>query len=360
MGQDALQQIVVEYHDRFRVHEAFGSTVQRLISDLLNSAQIKFHSVSYRTKTEVSLREKLAQPGSKYATLSDVTDTCGVRFITYFSDEVDKVAALVEREFSIDRENSVDKRKALDPDRFGYLSVHYILRLTPERSNLGEYATFRDCIAEVQIRSILQHAWAEIEHDLGYKSKSGVPRDMRRQFSRLAGLLEIADDGFAALRQNLNSYSEEVSEKIADRADELLIDSVSLKALIDSDGTVKEYDELVRGLADGPEAEPNALDRLASGALGLGFRTIGDLKTAMLRDRVRWRRFLVAFWTARQSGAAIPDGISVFYFTLLEALQKGGRDLVLKLYFPSLPLSDADAVPFFHELQRAYDAVSGS
>ena len=105
-----------------------------------------------------------------------------MRIITYFAEEVDAVAQLIEREFTIDRKNSIDKRMALDPDQFGYLSVHYIVSLAANRSQLPEYAALSGLSAEIQIRSILQHAWAEIEHDLGYKSQTAVPRDVVRQF----------------------------------------------------------------------------------------------------------------------------------------------------------------------------------
>jgi putative GTP pyrophosphokinase len=80
------------------------------------------------------------------------------------------VAELIEREFVIDRDNTVDKRKQLDPDRFGYLSLHHIVQLGPTRSQLVEYSSFGGIKAEIQTRSILQHSWAEVEHDLGYKS----------------------------------------------------------------------------------------------------------------------------------------------------------------------------------------------
>jgi hypothetical protein len=61
---------------------------------------------------------------------------------------------------------------------------------------LVEYSTHTGVQFEVQIRSTLQHAWAEIEHDRGYKSEVEVARAVRRRFSRLAGLLELADYEF--------------------------------------------------------------------------------------------------------------------------------------------------------------------
>ena len=315
------------------------------------------HSVTGRTKDEESLRKKLSRPGEKYATLSDVTDICGVRIVTYFAEEVDKVAALIEKEFDIDRRNSVDKRKALDPDRFGYLSVHYIAKFNASRLELGEYAAYKECVAEIQIRSILQHAWAEIEHDLGYKSEAGVPRDLQRQFSRLAGLLEIADDGFTSLRKDLTDYSQSVSGKIKNQPEELLIDSVSLSALIDSDPSIKEFDQLILSLTAGRMAGPRDLDRHATAAIKLGFKTIGELKAAMVAKGESWRRFIDAFWQGRTVEGTFPTGISLDYFLVLYAMQDGGADRLVEAYFEGRD-DLTNRGPFFYNVLRAFDALN--
>jgi ppGpp synthetase/RelA/SpoT-type nucleotidyltranferase len=190
-------------------YEAMASLLQGLkvsvdpmIQTLLEIEGIQFHSVTSRIKSKASVRQKLQRPDKKRE-FSDLTDVFGVRIITYFQDEVDTVAKLIEREFIVDPENSVDKRSLLDPDRFGYLSLHYVLQLKPERYTLTENRAYKDIRFELQIRSILQHAWAEIEHDTGYKSESEVPDTVRRRFSRLAGLLELADDEFLGIREEL-------------------------------------------------------------------------------------------------------------------------------------------------------------
>jgi ppGpp synthetase/RelA/SpoT-type nucleotidyltranferase len=174
------------------LYSSFTQSVHKLIDQLLEESRISVHSISSRTKEEGKIREKIGREVNKYNKLSDITDISGVRIITYFEDGVDEVAKIVEREFQIDTENCTDKRSALDPDRFGYLSLHYVAWFSKARLALTEYKRFADCKVEIQIRSILQHAWAEIEHDLGYKSKQAIPRDVRRSFSRLAGATGIS------------------------------------------------------------------------------------------------------------------------------------------------------------------------
>jgi hypothetical protein len=67
---------------------------------------------------------------------------------------------------------------------------------------------------EIQMRSSLQHTWAEIEHDLGYKSMYEVPREVRREFSRIAGLLELADESFVRIRSKIADYNKQTTENI--------------------------------------------------------------------------------------------------------------------------------------------------
>ena len=111
-------------------------------------------------RTSLVQGEVLDNP-DKYRSIADLTDLLGVRIITYFPDQVDDVAAIIEREFDMAYENCGDKRTALDADRFGYLPVHYIATLNQARAALIE-------------------------------TEETVPREMRRRFCRLAGLLQAA------------------------------------------------------------------------------------------------------------------------------------------------------------------------
>lgn len=88
----------------------------------------------------------------------------------------------------------------LRQERLGYQSVHYVVELKPNRSVLAEYARYSGLRAEIQLRTVLQHAWAEIEHDIQYKAVETIPLAIRRRFMALAGLLEIADREFQAVQ----------------------------------------------------------------------------------------------------------------------------------------------------------------
>ena len=154
-------------------------------------------------KDPESLKKKIYIIEKNYdKALHEITDLAGVRVITYFPKDIDKIVGIIEKEFKIDPEKSIDKRKTSDPSIFGYASVHLVVEFSLERVKLSEYSLFKDMKCEIQVRTILQHAWAEIEHDIVYKSTEDIPFELRRRFSSLAGMLEVADREFESIRQD--------------------------------------------------------------------------------------------------------------------------------------------------------------
>ncbi|MGE3482964.1 MAG: GTP pyrophosphokinase family protein, partial [Gammaproteobacteria bacterium] len=141
----------------------------------------------------------------------------------------------------------------LEEERFGYQSVHYLVRLSAARAQLAEYERFAGAVTEVQVRTILQHAWAEIEHDIQYKSSAAIPRDIRRRFMALAGMLELADREFQAIQDQdaaLNTAARRLIEQ--GKYSEVEITPTALKLYLDqqlgADGRMSEfsYDWTVR------------------------------------------------------------------------------------------------------------------
>lgn len=247
----APESILKSYEAGRDTYQSFSSALAALISQLLKHEGIEIHSVSHRCKTLASLKGKISKKHT-YGLLEEITDLAGVRLITHYEDDVDKVARLIESEFKVDKENSIDKRVAMDPDKFGYLSLHYVVSLNDERAFLRENQSYAGLKAEIQIRSILQHSWAEIEHDTGYKSEVEVPRHIRRRFSRLAGLLEIADREFIDIRNELAAYAKAVSEKMENSVSSvsdsevipLPIDKVTLQNFVSHDPLVSKLDSV--------------------------------------------------------------------------------------------------------------------
>lgn len=244
MGNKAA--VMAEYDNKSNLYGNFASEVEHLIKNILKAERIVCNAITFRLKKRESLSDKIDKKNDKYTALEEVTDIAGVRVITYYAEDVDKVAEIVEREFVVDRGNSIDKRDALEPDRFGYCSVHYVVEMSRERLNLPEYQAYKGLKCEIQIRSVLQHAWAEIEHDLGYKNEISIPKEIRRNFSQLAGLLEIADKEFQEIRSLLQTYQDEASKKVAsEEFQDKEIDAILLEAIIESNPDIKELNQRI-------------------------------------------------------------------------------------------------------------------
>lgn len=116
----------------------------------------------------------------------------------------------MEDVFVIDWETATDKRALIKADTFGYLSLHYIASLSPEQGFPAELCNKK---VEIQIRTLLQRAWSDVNHDIGYKSDLGVPREVTRAFARVAGLLEIADAEFMRNRDLIQAFGESTRKK---------------------------------------------------------------------------------------------------------------------------------------------------
>jgi len=218
----------------------------------MDNADIKVHSIDYRAKAPESFAEKAGTQSEenpnrpKYEKpLEDITDLAGVRVITYFLSTEDRVDPIIEAEFEI--VERTDKSELLEQEeRLGYHSIHYLVKLRPNRYALPEYARFSGLFAEVQVRTILQHAWAEIEHDIQYKAVSTLPKEIRRRFMTLAGMLEIADREFQALENEDTRLREEARQSVAaGRLAEVEITPDALKSYLDKklgpDGRMTDF-----------------------------------------------------------------------------------------------------------------------
>lgn len=245
--------LLQQYDNSTQLYRHFLDEIEHQIKSIMQNSQINCNAITSRLKSRESVIEKIARKQGKYSDLSDITDIAGVRIIAYYSEDVDRIAEIIEDEFDVDRENSIDKRESLEPDRFGYCSVHYVVKMSPKRLALPEYCAYKEIKCEIQIRSALQHAWAEIEHDIGYKSEITIPKEMRRNFSRIAGLLEIADKEFNQIRQALVEYRNSAQTQIADH--EFLdreLDAVILEVMIDSNPKILALNQYISGLFKEP------------------------------------------------------------------------------------------------------------
>lgn len=269
--------LLKSYDQDRELYSAFCVTSADLIKRLLEVRKISVHSISFRCKDRTSLEKKILKKKNKYKSLGEITDVVGVRVITHYSDDVDVVAKVIEKEFDIDRRNSIDKRASLDPDRFGYLSLHYVASFVGDRSKLQEYAAYNGLKLEIQIRSILQHTWAEIEHDIGYKSKHDIPNPVKRKFSRLAGLLELADQEFISIRTENAAYAKRLDEALVSGYAGIGLDLISFEKYITTDPVCRRIMDGFKKIAEIDETEYDADSALINRLADFGVVDIDNL-----------------------------------------------------------------------------------
>lgn len=272
---DVSERIVQEYNNKKSDYEKLGKIVEDILHSVAEENGVRVMAIEGRVKTEHSLKVKLERKGEKYRSLSDLTDIYGARVICFFSDDVDKIAVAVSKKFRVDEKNSVDKRAVLSPDAFGYLSLHFVFSL-PKNSGYGE--ELENIRFEVQIRSLLQHAWAEMQHDMGYKSAFGTPKNVVREFSRVAGLLEIADKMFCEIRDGVKQNEREAIERIGNgTAGEMETDLTTLALYMKHNAVMREFTKELAADCGVKTVIESSSDSYLAQLKYLGLNTLGDI-----------------------------------------------------------------------------------
>ena len=265
------QLILDEYREALPMLQAQREEVLRLLREALGRSGLVVTAIEARVKTEESLAGKLALKGAKYNTLSDITDLVGARIITFYTDDVDRIASVAEQLFEIDWQNSVDKRMLHQLDSFGYNSLHYVCRLPGF-----------DFRFELQLRTTLQHAWAAINHDTGYKTGIEIPREYLRRMNRLAGLLEMADDEFSRIRSEITDYRRRVQKLVQNgKLDDVMLDGDTFRSYMQ----VRPLEPLNKRIAaiNQAEIQEAPLIRYLRVLKALQCKTLGDVHRLIQR-----------------------------------------------------------------------------
>jgi putative GTP pyrophosphokinase len=228
------------YREKRALYSDFALRLKNVLQDALENSDIKTQKVDARVKTIESFARKAGTPfpldptRPKYEDpLNDIQDMAGLRVITYLPAAVEQVGETIGAEFEIVEQE--DKFEALNrEERFGYQSVHYVVRLGDKRTIPPRYRRFRGLVGEIQVRTILQHAWAEIEHDIEYKAAEALPTPVRRRFMIMAGMLEVADSYFQEIQDEVQARRREATGYVEEgRLDQAALTSDALRSYLD-------------------------------------------------------------------------------------------------------------------------------
>lgn len=176
---------------------AWGSFVREQIRAELEHTAVSLQIVSSRAKEVDSAIGKIARKDYKDP-LHQMTDLVGVRFVVLISPHIEPIAEIVEacKEWEARLDRDADQEIVAAPETFGYQSKHYVVRNSVKRGYEGvPIRVGLPC--EIQIRTIMQHAYAEVTHDSIYKPSAGrVPPKAKRFVASSMALIETADHLF--------------------------------------------------------------------------------------------------------------------------------------------------------------------
>ncbi|WP_196599211.1 GTP pyrophosphokinase [Aliivibrio fischeri] len=199
-----------QFHKKKGLYTLLCEEVEFILSKAVEEENIGVASISSRAKSESSFCEKIHR--KNYVNpFEEITDFSGARVVYLYASDRIKLESVIEKKFNIIEK--VDKVLGADVDQFGYGALHYLVSLKPAYLK-ARYKELANLVCEVQVRTILQDAWAVVAHHLSYKQESDIPKHLRRKLNALSGLFETADDQFERIKTLRLDYQESVVEQI--------------------------------------------------------------------------------------------------------------------------------------------------
>lgn len=186
------RELMDKYKARIPLLEQLLEEVTYILEKCLPEKEIEIQRIEGRVKTIDSLLEKatrceIANP------LEEIQDQCGLRIVCLFLGQIDSIAALIRKNFTVLSEDN--KIEHLDEHSFGYMAFHFICKLPADCAG-PRYDAIKQLPFEIQVRTIAMDTWATISHHIQYKKSLDVPRWLRKDFNALSALFYIADTHF--------------------------------------------------------------------------------------------------------------------------------------------------------------------
>lgn len=218
---NVIDQFITQYNREFDFYQELSRLASTQIEDQLIKRGIKA-IVSHRAKRPDRLNDKLKKRDEekKYKSVdevvSDIADLAGVRVSLYFPSERDVIDEIVSDIFDV-------TKKKIFPDaahtpkyekRFsGYWASHYRIKLKENSTN----KRYMNSLVEIQVASVLMHAWAEVEHDMVYKPYSGeLSKDEQAILDEINGLVLSGEIALERLHKAMSERTK-AKNKISDK-----------------------------------------------------------------------------------------------------------------------------------------------
>ncbi len=278
MNEKEIEECVLWYTQQKPVYALLADKIAEIIEEVLDSEKIIYSSIECREKEVEKFKDKISEPISFKP--REMQDLAGIRIICYVNSDVEKITKLMKEIFDIDESKSIDKTKTLGVDKMGYRGVHLVAKLPKERTRLHEFKKFEGLYFEIQIRTILQHSWAEIQHDKNYKFSGTLAPEIQRRFNLISTNLEMADNEFNTLSQLIEEYSQDVSQKTKAGNLDIPINSTSLRQFLTDELECIKGMEIEYNFGPGKVNSKEIIEELKI----MGIKTLKDLKEIIPLD----------------------------------------------------------------------------
>ncbi|WP_170438676.1 GTP pyrophosphokinase [Ruegeria arenilitoris] len=265
------EEFSAEYTNRLSQFYKLESALRNIIPDALRDNGIAPLDCDARIKRLESAKKKIENK-SYSEPFEEMTDLVGFRVIVYLESEIELVSRIIRNCFEVDEKNSVNKLTPSTPKEVGYRSLHIVCRLGDQRKDLHEYSGICEIPFEVQIRTTLQHTWAEIEHKQNYKSEHSLPPALQRRLNVVAGTLELLDRELS----NIASESKEYNSLVKIGGNEIEEDYLTASSIF---AICEDY--FKDTAINVKDRDFNDYDRLILELSKMDIKTVSDLKAAL-------------------------------------------------------------------------------
>lgn len=326
--------LLEQYHERLPIYRKLQDVAMQKLNEMIAQSGLELNAVESRIKSEASLVGKLRLKGHKYSDLSNITDIFGARIITFYNEDVDRIASMAETLFDVDWANSVDKRKMHETSSFGYNSLHYICKMPRELYEDPEYPMLNEWAFELQMRTALQHVWSAIQHDIGYKTDIETPTEYHRSLGRLAGMLELADNEFSRIRAEISAYRRKMRSLLDNgRLEEVSLDGDTFASYLQKG----PFDVLNRKIAGINQAElyPSSTVPYLQVFHNLGMKTLADVDR-LFEENQDDAYQLALYQLGTTDIDILADTIGMQNVVLVSILKDGGGLAGVKRFFDTV------------------------
>lgn len=185
-----------EYDRKKPLYQNLVSEVRFYIQKCLKRDGIEIHYIGSRVKEFDSFYEKIKCREIASDFFDRIEDLAAVRVICLYLNDLERIRRIIFNGFRVLK---AETSRTSSTEHFGYMSDHYTVALPKEYSG-PRYDEVENLKCEVQVRTILMHAWATVSHHLDYKRKTDIPSEFRKGFNAISGALYLVDTHFELLR----------------------------------------------------------------------------------------------------------------------------------------------------------------